>query len=268
MLGGLKSFVPGTAKYSEKHHLKYLHKKARGHDVLLLVEWADGQLTEMAADYHANKDGWYVTPAGLMFANVGEGVDPVSYYGVQVVRCHAEIACPISTTAAIQAEYDDVGNFQYEADQDGKTDKVIEVKSPQQANGNGEAVADGGSEIVREYDIRPPSPAVGHAFGLDEVKQRAPNPVTSNLVYRSFEYGKEMARDDGRILKVAAMALGIGLALALTVVGFLWLLGQLGGSGSGESGGGGGVSLGLLMLAISHRGLLRDRLHRFVKEDR
>lgn len=268
MLGGLKAWVPGTARYSQKHHVKFLIKKARGHDVLLLIEWADGQLTEMPADYHANKDGWYVTPAGLMFANVGEGVDPVNYYGVQVVRCHAEIACPISTTAAIQSEYDEAGDFHYESDGQGNTEKVVQM-TPTQANGNGngDVAADGGHDVVREYDIRPPSPAVGHAFGLDEVKQRAPNPVTSNLVYRSFEYGKEMAREDGKLLRVAAIALGIGLGLALTVVGFLWLLNQLGGGGgggSGSGGGGGGFALSMLLVIGSHRGLLYSKLREFV----
>lgn len=268
---GAKSFVPGTAAYSEKHFVKYLRKKARGHDVLLLIEWADGQLTEMPADYHADKDGWYKTPPGLMFANVGEGVDPVSFHGVPTVRCHAEIACPISTTAAIQAEYEEAGEFDIVSD-NGKTQKVVQF-TPADENGNGhsngEAVADGGGYNRREYDIRPPAPAVGHAFGLEEVKQRAPNPVSPNMIRRAYEFGKQKARDQGRVLKIAGIALGVGLALALTVMGFIWLLNQLGSSGGGGGGGDGGggsvLSILSLLFAAPNRDMIRRRVTKFVE---
>ena len=266
---GVKSFVPGTASYSEKHFVKYLRKKARGHDVLLLIEWADGQLTEMPADYHAEKDGWYETLPGLMFANVGEGVDPVSFHGVPTVRCHAEIACPISTTAAIQAEYEEAGEFDIVADDDGATQKVIQFTPAEEnghSNGNGDAMADGGGQPRREYDVRPPAPAVGHAFGLEEVKQRAPNPVDPNMIRRAYEFGKQKARDQGRILKVAAMALGLGLALALIVLGFVWILNQLGGSGGGEGGGGTVLSTLSLLFAAPNRDMLRRRLTKYISQ--
>ncbi|WP_367175093.1 hypothetical protein [Haloarcula rubripromontorii] len=264
---GVKSFIPGTAAYSEKHFVKYLHKKARGHDVMLLIEWDDNKITEMPADYHADKDGWYVTPPGLMFANVGEGVDPVSFHGVQTIRCHAGIACPISTTAAIQSEYEECGEFEVVADDNDRSKKVIEITpADENGHGNGEAMADGGA-ARREYKIRPPAPAVGHAFGLEEVKQRAPNPVNPNMIRRAYEFGKQKARDQGRVLKIAAIALGVGLALALTVMGFIWLLNQLGSGGGGGGGDGGGgtvLSILSLLLAAPNRDMLRRRVTNFI----
>ncbi|MFY4814530.1 hypothetical protein ACOJIV_17805 [Haloarcula sp. AONF1] len=267
---GVKSFIPGTAEYSEKHFVKYLHKKARGHDVMLLIEWDDNKITEMPADYHADKDGWYVTPPGLMFANVGEGVDPVSFHGVQTIRCHAGIACPISTTAAIQSEYEEAGEFEVVADENGHSKKVIEITPAEEnGHGNGEAVADGGA-TRREYNIRPPAPAVGHAFGLEEVKQRAPNPVNPNMIRRAYEFGKQKARDQGRVLRIAAIALGLGLALALIVMGFIWLLNQLGTSGGGGGGGGDGgsgsvLSILSLLFAAPNRDMLRRRVSKFIE---
>jgi hypothetical protein len=162
--GFVKSFIPGTAKYSEKHHVKYLRKKASGHDALLLVEWDDGQLTELAADLHPEMDGWYEATNGLYFAPAGEGTDPVQYYGVPVVRCHAQIACPFSTEACLAADMDEAGEFHYNIDdQSVTTRQVVEVEmqgagdapSPESGNGHDGAAADGGGEVVREYDLRP-----------------------------------------------------------------------------------------------------------------
>lgn len=273
---GLKSIVPFTAAKARKGHVKYLQRKGRGHDVLLLVEWDDGQLTELAADYHAERDGWYEATNGLMFAAVGDGADTVDYYGVPTIRCHAAIACPFSTTACLQAEYDDVGDFEYETE-DGKTTRVVEVEAVEQAdtadgpgagnghagNGSGELFGDGGTRMVRQYDVRPPAGAVGHAFGLDEAKQRAPYPVSANMLRRAVEYGKESARDQGKWLRM--FLYGAGLVVAVLVIfAILYIIGAsvLGGGGGGQSSGGGGPTLAMLgLFAATARHSLWARLN-------
>jgi len=264
MLGGLKAFIPGTARYSQKHHVKYLHKKARGHDALLLVEWEDGKLTELGADVHPEMDGWYQATNNLIFAPAGEGGDPFNYYGVSAIRCHAQIACPFSTEACLAAEFDDVGEFEYEVTDDGKTDRVVEVEMdnhPQaSANGqNGELAADGGGEPVRTYDLRPPAGAVGYSFGLDQAKQRAPNAISGNMVRRAVEYGKEIGRDDGQYMR--GLLHGGGLILGTVIIlAILYIIGAsvLGGGGSG--GGGGQVLSVLLALAGPRLGSLLSEL--------
>jgi hypothetical protein len=261
MLGALKGFVPGTARYSRKHHVKYLHKKASGHDALLLVEWEDGKLTELGADVHPEMDGWYKATNGLIFAPAGEGVDPVDYYGVPVIRCHSQIACPFSTEACLAADFDEAGEFQYQIDRESETtEQVVEVDmgepaTPDEAgatNGhtNGETAADGGGEMVRSYDLRPPAGAVGYSFSLTQAKQRAPNPISANMVRRAVEYGKEIGRDDGQYMR--GLLHGGGLILGTVIIlAVLYIAGAsiLGGGGGGSGGGGGQVLSALLALA-------------------
>jgi hypothetical protein len=270
MFGAVKSIIPGTARYSRKHHVKYLHKKASGHDALLLVEWEDGKLTELGADVHPEMDGWYKATNGLIFAPAGEGADPVDYYGVPVIRCHSQIACPFSTEACLAAEFDEVGDFQYDIDRDsGTTQRVVEVdmgdqpqpETPGTENGhsNGEAAADGGGEMVRKYDLRPPSGAVGYTFGLDQAKQRAPNAISANMVRRAVEYGKEIGRDDGQYMR--GLLHGGGLILGTVIIlAILYIVGAsvLGGGGGGGGDGGGAVLSTLLALAGPHIRAIRE----------
>jgi hypothetical protein len=261
---GLKALIPFTAAKAQRGHVKYLRRKARGHDVLLLVEWDDGQLTELGADYHPDKDGWYEATNGLMFAAVGDGADTVDYYGVPAVKCHAGIACPFSTTACLQAEYDDIGEFEYQTD-DGKTTGVIEVEQADQPDGsagptanghagNGESesglLSDGGARMKRQYDIRPPAGAVGHAFGLDQAKQRAPYPVSANMLRKAVEIGKQSERDQGQWLRMFLYGAGLVVAV-LVILAILYIIGASilgGGGGGGQPSGGGGTTLGMLGL--------------------
>jgi hypothetical protein len=276
---GLKAFIPGTAAYSQKHHVKYLRKKARGHDVLLLVEWEDGTLTEIGADVHPELDGWYKATNGLFFAPAGEGAEPVDYYGVPVIRCHSQIACPFSTEACLAADFDEAGQFEYEGptDDDGRltqTSRVVEVDmaaEPDDARGgvasllndggtdSGEAATDGGADVVRSYDMRPPGGAVGHTFSLTQAKQRAPNAISANMLRRAFEYGKEKARQENEFARgLLYGALGV-LGVVVTLI-VLYIAGTaiLGGGGGG---GGGGATLDTLaLLAGPSAGALQRRL--------
>lgn len=284
VLSGLKGLIPGTAAYSQKHHVKYLRKKAKGHDVLLLVEWEDGQLTELGADLHPEMDGWYKATNGLFFAPAGEGTDPMQYYGVPTIRCHAQIACPFSTEACLAADMDEAGEFQYNVDRDsGTTQQVVEVEmegangTPEQpaaetSNGHDGAAADGGGQVVREYDLRPPSGAVGYSFSLDQAKQRAPNAISANMIKRAVEYGKQMAREEG--LYMRGLLHGAGLIIGtIVILALLYIIGAsvLGGGGGGGGGESAGTTLGLLLLAVTPaRDKLRDEINELwtsVKED-
>jgi len=258
---GIRSFIPGTTAHSAKHHQKYLRKKLGGADALLLVEWADGKLTELSAVVKPEMDGWYQAENGLMFAPAGEGVDPVDWHGVPVVRCHASVACPISTTAALHSEFDEEVEYEVVEDNEGNLQKVVKYEptedpretAPQNGqNGNGETAADGGMVVrqEKEFDARPPAPAVGWSFGTDQVKQRAPYPISPNMLRRAVEYGKESARGDGTAIKYLIIgALGmLGIIVFLAVVGTA-LMNFLGGGGGGGGSAQSATNLGLLLLA-------------------
>lgn len=256
----LKRFIPGTAERIAGKHAAYLRRKVRGHDVLLLVEWDDGQLTELAADYHPEQDGWFEATNGLVFAAVGEGTDTVDYYGVPTVRCHAQIACPISTTAALQAEHDEADEWQYETDAD-STERVVKVdtdadptadRTGDPGNGHGDAATDGGQSVTRTYDIRPPAGAVGHTFSLDQVRQRAPYPVTPNMIRRAVEHGKESERSTGEAIRY--VLIGFAMAVALGVIGAVVYISGASILGGGGSTGGSTTSLGYLLALATPSG--------------
>lgn len=265
----IKSFIPGTAERSRKHHIKYLHRKARGHDVLLMVEWSDGKLTELPATLDPEKDGWYEAANGLYFVPAGEGVDPVDYHGVPVVRVHAAIACPISTTAALQAELDEAGEYEVVSDDNGHSKRLVEyedVDDPRAAadgpDGDGSAAdetlfTDGGGKVTRKYNLKPPAPAVGWAFGLDQAVQRAPNAISGNMVRRAVEYGKESVRTERSTLREFVLG-AVFLLAVLFVLAVLYIAVQSLTGGGGGGGGSGGKNLALL-LAIAGPAL-RDRL--------
>lgn len=262
---GLKALIPGTAAYSQKHHVKYLRKKVRGHDVLLLVEWEDGIITELPADVKPEWDGWYEATNGLVFANAGEGIDPVEYYGVPVVRCHAQIGCPFSVEACLAGDFDEAGEFRY-ITQDGQTTKVVEMTpteqlTPDATNGHSEVATDGGvgqvdpENMEREYDLRPPAGSIGYTFSMTQAKQRAPNPISANMIRRAVEYGKESERGAGELIKYIGYGVALTLGVLLIFLGFNWVLQQIGGGGGGS---GGGVVFGLLALATPARAVATD----------
>lgn len=267
---GIRSLIPGTQAYSRKHHIKFLRKKASGYDALLWVEWGDNKVTFLPANLDPQKGGWYEAANGLYFAPAGEGVDPVQYNGIDVVRCSAEIACPISTTAALQSELEESGDYKIQTDENGHTTKVVRYSEPSgspdvadvggdDSDGSvsmddddsgplGPAVSDGGQTIdpadikqeKKEYDVRPPSPAVGFSFGLEQVKQRAPNAVSANMLRQAVEYGKESERGEDLALKYYLLGAAslLGVIVLLVIIGGLFM--NLTGFGGGGGGGGGG----------------------------
>jgi len=116
-------------------------------------------------------------------------------------------------------------------------------------------------------DIRPPAGAVGHAFGLDQAGQRAPYPVSSNMLRRAVEYGKESARDQGKWLRM--FLYGAGLVVGVLVVfGILYIIGASvlsGGGGGGVSGAASATDLGtLLLVGSTASSALRRRVQNLV----
>lgn len=264
----LKSIIPFTAAKARKGHVKYLHRLARGHDVLLSVEWGDGELTYLPADLRPEMDGWYEATNGLLFAPIGEGTEPVSHLGVDVVRVSAQIACPIDTVAALEAELDEAGDYDIVEDDDGRTERVIEyetVDDPRESgptasetNGHdGDVAADGGGrmQVKREYDLRPPAPAVGWTFGMDQVEQRAPHAVSPNMLQRAKEYGEEIAFGEGSRVRDILMGMGVmlGILIVLAIVAMVFL-NVTGGGGGGGGGSSSGENLNLLWLAAAPAG--------------
>jgi hypothetical protein len=121
--------------------------------------------------------------------------------------------------------------------------------SDDEDNSLGDAFTDGGETIdptdvehqKKEYDVRPPSPAVGFSFGLEQVKQRAPNAVSANMLRQAVEYGKESERGENLEARYLLIGMGImlGVVIILGIIGGLFL-NLTGGSGGGGGGGGGG----------------------------
>lgn len=251
---------------------KYFRRKLDDGDVLLLVEWADGTQSELAAEYGV-KDNVLEAENGLEFKLVGQGADPISYHGVPTIRCHALIDRPVDTTVAIAAEMEEEDRYVPVVDERGATEAVEHARpiepgeasqGPRTAQG---LEADGGTVVDHVYDLKPPSGTVGWAFSLTSAGQRAPNAVTSMDLHDAKERGKLSERTRGEALKY--VAIGVAGTLAILIIMAVIFVGGMKVLGGGGGGGGGGQSFMMLLLAApgAHLAPLRAWVARRLEGD-
>jgi hypothetical protein len=254
---------PFTSGTDDDTLAQYLDEQLGDADVLLLVEWADGTISEQPATYGV-KDNVLQAENGLEWKLVGQGAEPKLFHGVPVIRCHALIDRPVDTTVAIGAEMDEEDRFVPVTDERGATEVVEHVRpidpgdaadgaiDPAAATAEPVAPDEGlaqletdgaGQTVDRIYDLKPPDGCVGWAFSLTSAGQRAPNAVSPMDMHDAKERGKMSERDNQELLKYVAIGAGGTLALMI-VIAVIFVVGQRLLSGGG---GGGGASLGLLV---------------------
>lgn len=249
----LKRFIPGYRARWKARHGAYLKAELDGHDVVAEIEWSDGTVTYMGADYLPG-DQEIELRNGLPIKIVGQGGEPVFISGVPVIRVHAEHACPVDTKVAIAMELEEEDMFE-RVDENGDPvdDGQTQAQPPTaaaQGNGQQPAVADGGMEghlpgesptptgtndvDDHKYDLSSPSGYGGYAFSLKSAIQRVPFAISPMALKYAEERGKQSQKQDGRTVRMFILGLIAGFLLPIIMIGFLWLLGQIGGGGGGS----------------------------------
>jgi len=258
---GLRSLIPLRGAFWKAQHGKLLRVKKEGHDVVAQVEWADGMVTYMGADFEPG-DNIYVLENGLRYKVVGKGAEPVSLGGVPMVRIYSEVVAPISKGAAIAAGFenddaydrvDENGNILDEADGSVSMD---DSAGPQAVRTDGAGTVTGGpadafgggsSQSQKADDHRYKShmeseesdnPIHGYAYSLHDAAEYAPYPVDP-MEYRDAEERGIRAASNRNGLKMLFLGIGlaVGMLILLAVIAFaaIKILGLGGGGGGGSN---------------------------------
>lgn len=139
---GLLNLIPGRrAKWKAKHG-QLLKVEYDGHDVVAEVEWSDGTVTYMGADFIVEEDVIQLRNS-LKFVVKGQGGDPVYISGVPVVRVKSVHAAPVDTRVAIAMGMEDDGEYA-RLDENGN---VIEDNIPDKGYEDGDDLAGQGPDI-------------------------------------------------------------------------------------------------------------------------
>jgi hypothetical protein len=195
----------GPGEDAFKAHIQDL---GRNHDVVVEVEWKDGNVTYMGADYDVD-GGHLELENGLPVELPGQSGTPVQLYGVPLIRTSAHVAAPMDTELAIAMEKEEDGNFTRVTDQGERVEPGEQTP----------AVADGGAEVVdHEYEWG------GTAYSLTSLWERAPA-IDNRTIDKHFELGKEWARGGRDRVKELALAFfgGMGTVLVIGIIGFVFL---------------------------------------------
>jgi hypothetical protein len=246
-IGAVVYWKWGRPKLWKARQGKALKIELSGHDVVAEVEWADGNVTFLGADFLPDEPDMVQLRTGQKVKVVGHGKEPVNINGVPVIRLHAQHACPVDTTVAIGAGLDEDGEYERVDERgDGVEDGSVGME-------NGEsppAVADGGgtAEVVdRKYDLEPPDGTVGWAFSLQDAIHRVPNTISPEDLKAAEERGRRKA-EGASSLKVFVLG-GIATLAFLFVIALIWILvSNLTGGGGGGGGGGSGQTVNSVLV--------------------
>lgn len=267
----LKTYIPFTAarqRYKiQKNLQKYYKRFAKQADALGEVEYPDGKVVYVPIEWDGEMDRWK-TPNGKHFFPRGKGGGPKMLAGqIPLVRLFSTEAAPISTEAAIIAgaeetdntvPVDEAGN-ELEAEE-GEADPWQPVEGndgpgvgsdpdPVPATDGGAvpgALSGGGPgptpnaavEQVEEADRKVDYPVDGIEFELSDAAEYDPNPVTQETVQAAVDHARRAGSNQAKLLKMIGYGAAAGVGIVLLVLGFVWLLNQIGG---GSEGGGGAV---------------------------
>jgi hypothetical protein len=258
-MSAISQFVPGTQARASRLFGKSLRKKAKGADAVLWVEYVDGDVKLKRAKWDGEINGW-VTKQGKRFFPRGKGGDPKRINGVPIVQCHASDAGVVSTEAAMAtgaleeglvAPLDHRGRVlgpipEGRTDQDPEAvqqevDAAIEngelnVDAPENGDApDGDAAADGGTVQPADYLVL----YDGVEFRLGDAVDYDPFPVREEDARQAAEWFELAGRDDRSYLRYVAYGAVGSFLIVLGLIGFVWLLGEI---GSGDST---GVSLSI-----------------------
>ena len=243
MFESIKQYIPTTKARQERLFAMGLQKQLGSHEALLQVEWPDGSETFQPADWHKETSSW-LTPGGARWYKKGRGGESHNLLGVPVVHVSAENAGVVSAQSAKIAAREE--NLEY-CDADGRPLEVVETDATGEPakveyadSGEPYQVAADGGEIDLYYDL---SVVGGEVINRSEAGLYDPFPVSRQEADQAVEFAKTAANDLERSAAIKYIAVGFGLAMLM--LGFMWLLGQIGGGG-----GDGGVSVGLMVNAF------------------
>jgi hypothetical protein len=254
-LNAIGQFVPGTQARADRLFNKSLAKRAKGADALLWIEYPDGDVRIKRATWDREINGW-VSESGKRFYPRGKGGDPKRIGGVPIVQCHASDAGVISSEAALTAgalESGLVAPIDHHGqvlnpirgdrtDQDaeavqGEVDRAIEngeveIDADNAPSENGETAADGGRVEPADYLVL----YDGVEFRLGDAVDYDPFPVREEDARQAAEWFELAGRDDRSLLKYVAYGAVGAFVIVLGLLGFIWLLGEIGsGSSTGVS---------------------------------
>lgn len=246
----IAQFIPGTQSRAQRLFQKALAKRAKKADCLLWVEYPDGDVRIKRAVWNSEINCWE-TDSGQRWFPRGEGGDPKRINGVPIVQVHASDAGIVSTESSLMAGSVEQGlvaavdkhgqliNREAQRRRDADPEAVEKVANeelgqdppdPDASPGtNGHAVADGGeqpeiADIVPLYE--------GIEFALSDAVKYDPFPVREEDARQAAEWYEIAGRDDRSLLKYVGMGAVGAVLIILGVLGFIWLLGEI---GSGES---------------------------------
>jgi len=244
-LSTLGQFIPGTQARARRLFNKSLAKQAKKADALCWVEYPDGDVRLKPATWNKEINAW-VTSNGKRFFPRGKGGDPKRINGVPVVQCHASDAGVISTEAAVAAGAIDEGlvapvdqqgtvvmrdgSRDRDAVQRAVDDRLENGASPttQVTQPAGAAATDGGQTEIAGY-----VPIFdGVEFRLGDAVDYDPFPVREEDARQAAEWFELAGRDDRSYLKYVGYGAVGAFVIVLGLLGFIWLLGEVGG---GES---------------------------------
>lgn len=232
----VKEYIPGTAARAERLLKKGMAGIDKG-DVLVELEYPDGKVSLVPAEWNDEYDAWVTVRGRLVFPR-GEGGKYKKLAGTEVVRAYSPNAGAMTTEAAVIAGAQETGQFvPIGPDGDPLPEDPADL-DPERAE---EVFTDGGE--VQVTDRRTDFPTY-HAieFELSDADRYDPNPVQSNEVSTAVDIA-EAAGDDGtENLKYGLYGLIAGAGIALVAFALFMFL-----SGNGGGGGGGGTSVNSLL---------------------
>lgn len=257
----LASYIPFTAARQKRkirsNLKKYMGRYARQGDALGEVEYPDGKVVYVPVEWNSETDKWE-TPGGKMFFPRGKGGGPKMIAGsIPLVRLYAPNAGVISTEACLIAGAQETD--QYESlDETGEPIEETEPAPTPEAGDDGlaEPVADGGvvgnGRVVEDHeaDRRTDYPCDGVEIEFSDASEYDPYPVRQSDVRSAVDHARRAGSKQGKMLRYLGYGAAGAVAIVLLILGFIWLLGQIGsGSGAEGAGGGGGLPMSLSVTA-------------------
>jgi hypothetical protein len=252
MIKSIAQYIPGTQSRADRLLRASLARRASKGDVLLWIEYPDGDVKLKPAVWNSEISCWE-SAGGQRWFPRGKGGDPKRVGSTPVVQVHASDAGVISTESTLiggaveqglVAPVDKYGNLlnRQAHDRRGRDPDAIqdlvdeeldderaasaEVKEPVDAK---QAATDGGgqravADYVPLYD--------GIEFALSDAVEYDPFPVREDDARQAAEWYEIAGRDDKSLLKYVGMGAVGAFLLVLGLLGFIWLLGEVGGGDS------------------------------------
>lgn len=229
----LKAYVPFTDARRRRLYSKALHNMKGDAEVLLQIEYPDGTEQFKPANWNANINAWQTEDDERWYSK-GRGGEPGNLLGCPIVHVDSQNAGVVSREAAKAARREELGHY---VDEDGRPIEVVERDEhggPQTVRyvdqDGGESIAADGGDVELHYD-----------FGQGEVIDRRlagyfdPFPVSRQEADQAVAYAESSALDQGEILKMLLIGVGLGAGLIIAFIVILWLMGQIGNGNGAET---------------------------------